>query len=541
MASFTTYENCILCKEKFTTIPTVVKKKGYETLLRLSKERSMFNLATELQEMADGGHQILEHFDCRRKFNDTRKKMESESEEQKKLRSSMDNIFNWKEHCFLCSQLADFKHAEQGCIVRVMTLPLRGNFIFCARKRDDEWGKTVLGRLESCNDLVAEEAVYHLACMTKFRLTRSSDKQRGKPVDKSLHESFISVCEWLEREGDCELHTIADIQDRMRGEGEGEYAAYSSKYIKKKLKERYNDHVYFAEIAGLPDVVCFKEMANYVIKEKKKKQEETKEDIITAAAKIVKAEMRELSKSNSVYPTTQDISNLDQGMEWVPDSLKLLLSYLIPAKLKQVTIGQCIVQAAKPRSILCPVPFGLGVELEKSFGSKWLLDHLAKLGFSVSSDEVLRYKQSAIEHSRQHGNDSFFERNTSYFTQWSADNVDHNIVTLTGKGTFHGMGIISMTSCAEENRRIHIINRLNKRQPTTSFVGEYGVPVSWIKYERSLEIKIETNNAVEIPIHIATRMELRFSLALHSIYQIFMKCFTKLVWIHARRHKCIRC
>ena len=34
-----------------------------------------------------------------------------------------------------------------------------------------------------------------------------------------------------------------------------------------------------------------------------------------------------------------------------------------------------------------------------------------------------------------------------------------------------------MTSCAEESRRIHIINRLNKRQLTTSFFEEYGIPV----------------------------------------------------------------
>ena len=27
-------------------------------------------------------------------------------------------------------------------------------------------------------------------------------------------------------------------------------------------------------------------------------------------------------------------------------------------------------------------------------------------------------------------------------SQWVADNVDHDINTLTGKGTFHGMGII---------------------------------------------------------------------------------------------------
>ena len=29
------------------------------------------------------------------------------------------------------------------------------------------------------------------------------------------------------------------------------------------------------------------------------------------------------------------------------------------------------------------------------------------------------------------------------FTQWIGDNVDHNVSTLDGKNTFHGMGIIA--------------------------------------------------------------------------------------------------
>ena len=32
------------------------------------------------------------------------------------------------------------------------------------------------------------------------------------------------------------------------------------------------------------------------------------------------------------------------------------------------------------------------------------------------------------------------------FTQWAADNADHNKATLDGKHTFHGMGMISVTT-----------------------------------------------------------------------------------------------
>ena len=86
MESFT----CILCKENFTTTPTVVTKKGYKTLLRVSKERSMFNLATELPEVVDAGQQILLHFECRRKLADTGKNVKGEeSEVTIKLRFSL--------------------------------------------------------------------------------------------------------------------------------------------------------------------------------------------------------------------------------------------------------------------------------------------------------------------------------------------------------------------------------------------------------------------------------------------------------------------
>ena len=79
----------------------------------------------------------------------------------------------------------------------------------------------------------------------------------------------------------------------------------------------------------------------------------------------------------------------------------------------------------------------------KSFGSKWLVNNLHKFGFSISSDKVNRYKHSAVEASAVSNNDLEQQNN---FVQWIADNVDHNLVTLTGKGTFHGMGVISASA-----------------------------------------------------------------------------------------------
>ena len=168
------------------------------------------------------------------------------------------------------------------------------------------------------------------------------------------------------------------------------------KSLKQKLKDHYKEHIHFTEFPGRADVVCFRDMASYVIYNLKKKSQETKEDIIIAAAKIIKSELRDLNKTMDEYPTLDDIHDIDKNKEWVPDSLQLL-HYLIPSTLKQISIGQCITQVSRPRSVMCPIVFGLGVQVEKTFGSKWILNHLYKLGYSISSDEVLRYKQSAIE------------------------------------------------------------------------------------------------------------------------------------------------
>ena len=62
-----------------------------------------------------------------------------------------------------------------------------------------------------------------------------------------------------------------------------------------------------------------------------------------------------------------------------------------------------------------------------------------------------------------HGVENMDERNSSNFTQRVADNVDHNINTLTGKDTFHGMGIISVTQPGKITSG-KLVTRIQKRK-----------------------------------------------------------------------------
>ena len=163
----------------------------------------------------------------------------------------------------------------------------------------------------------------------------------------------------------------------------------------------------------------------------------------------------------SFYPTSNQIKE-----NWIPDSLHYFLEAFTKSKVKQESIGQCIVKAALPKNSLPPLLFGLGVELDHLYGSKWLTDELFKLGFSVSYGEVLRYKQAVVM--TQTLDDQINSLKGS-FTQFVADNVDHNTATIDGHGTFHGMGIIASTITNTSN----IINEIRIKRPEKLFKVEH--------------------------------------------------------------------
>ena len=56
------------------------------------------------------------------------------------------------------------------------------------------------------------------------------------------------------------------------------------------------DHLHFTELPGRADVVCFKDLASYILYELKNKPQ-TKEEILKSAAHLIKADIRELQQS----------------------------------------------------------------------------------------------------------------------------------------------------------------------------------------------------------------------------------------------------
>ena len=127
--------------------------------------------------------------------------------------------------------------------------------------------------------------------------------------------------------------------------------------------------------------------------ERKKDVANDNKRIVKAVAKLVVSQTREMEIDKVNYPFNDAIT-VDNN--YIPPLLKLFMKFLVLSNLKQNSIGQCLVQAARPWSIATPIPLALGVDVDHYVGSRNLIVELSRLGFSVSYDEVIRYKQSYI-------------------------------------------------------------------------------------------------------------------------------------------------
>ena len=201
------------------------------------------------------------------------------------------------------------------------------------------------------------------------------------------------------------------------------------------------------DINGKPNVVTFRTTAAAILQEFYIQQddvdiEEQKMNIIKTAAKLIKKDLKSLPTSSGNYPTID--TDAESHVHFLPATLSAFLGVLVSEKnnsLKVASIGQAIVQAARPRVVIAPLQIGLAVQLHHNFSSRFLVDTLHHHGFCSSYQEVQMFNQNAAL--SQGTNIPSFN---GEFVQYAADNVDHNTRTLDGNNTFHGMGMIAVVT-----------------------------------------------------------------------------------------------
>ena len=247
-----------------------------------------------------------------------------------------------------------------------------------------------------------------------------------------------------------------DLVNKMKEITNGE--AYSPVHMKRKLTEHFGNDIIITDIQGIPNVVTFRRTATSILqafyqRQKSDDPESEKLELIATVAKLIKSDIQSKEPSMS-YPKVCDLSSREKNVEFIPHSLQLFLRQIVSGKdsdLKGASIGQVIMQSARPRISICPMQIGLGVQLHHHFASKFLIDTLYSFGFCSSYAEVQIFQSSAAV---TQGTD-ILGFTPGRFIQFVADNVDHNIRTLDGLNTFHGMRIIAgLTPASDQSSQV---------------------------------------------------------------------------------------
>ena len=129
--------------------------------------------------------------------------------------------------------------------------------------------------------------------------------------------------------------------------------------------------------------------------------------VTSAAARFLLNEMGCRSFETELFPANKEILS---GTDFLLPMLKYFMRLLVDSEIKQPTIGQSLIKAMKAKSVIPPLLFGLGVEIDHIVGSKILIIELAKLGFSIRYDEVNRFKQSALHKKMKFSIKDFFNK-----------------------------------------------------------------------------------------------------------------------------------
>ena len=181
-----------------------------------------------------------------------------------------------------------------------------------------------------------------------------------------------------------------------------EHEAYGFTYMKSSLLNHFGSDIIITEIKGKRNIVTFKRTCDTILHDfynAPKDQDPIVEKmrIIKTAAKLIKNDIKFLPPTGNTYPSKSEMSDETKCLQFIPDTLKSLLQDVMTRRdsLKIASVGQAIMQASRPRGILCPLQLGTALQLHHHYKSRFLLDTLCKHGVCSSYQEVKRYERSA--------------------------------------------------------------------------------------------------------------------------------------------------
>ncbi len=137
---------------------------------------------------------------------------------------------------------------------------------------------------------------------------------------------------------------------------------YGFTYMKEQIQKQFSDKIIITEIDGRTNVVTMWSTAASILQDfhshsKKESSQVEKIRIIQTAVKLIKNDIKSLINQKDVYPKYKEMSSVEEACSFLPDLLYIFHQGLftsVDAKMKIATIGQTILQAARPCVISAP-------------------------------------------------------------------------------------------------------------------------------------------------------------------------------------------
>jgi hypothetical protein len=380
-----------------------------------------------------------------------KKKSIDETKAPHSFRINLSDKFNFKSNCLLCGTEVSFS-SDSDKAFRVATLTIQDTFLNLAKERCDEWGDSVAERISSVIDLPAAEASYHQACSVNFRTKKSipgkycSEPKRksGRPIDEDRTNAFYNVVDWLENSIE-EPITVKMLLNEMEKYTDN---PFTHKYMKVKLEQHYGEKIHFYEWKRYGVVVKLhtkteRLLDQFYSQERRPSPIDEKERIIQAAVRLIQEDIMSIPYNMDSYPSANDMKT-ESALQLLPPTLVSFLKTIFGKENREkvVGIGHAIVQSARPRGLILPIPLGIAVYLHSHYASRDIIDRLFRLGFCVSYSETLRWMRNA---SVVTASDNF-QLTQNQFLQFVSDNVDDNPANIDGHNSIHCMGNIAAIS-----------------------------------------------------------------------------------------------
>ena len=165
--------------------------------------------------------------------------------------------------------------------------------------------------------------------------------------------------------------------------------------MKNKLKGHFGDDIYFTEIPGKSDVVVLRRnvsiLHNFYTSASGADVSSQTESLMKTTGQLILSEIKAMPNARTYYPSFGDDHSVCEQVQYLPPSLQNLLREIFKNKdgeMRVAPLGQAIIQAARPRTVMAPLQLGLAVQVHHRFGSRGLVETLHGLGFCVPYNEV---------------------------------------------------------------------------------------------------------------------------------------------------------